>query len=277
MNVCEAPPVVEYGENPCAVYRDTLEEVFSRILARSDFPLSARLFSMAGFAFEADDFMYAGSTGFSEDRLAVEVNKAADHVYESIWQAEFAGKTPNLELPMSILQSLLLGRVSRCAPEFAAMIRKAWQGCAPESAGDSPESFLRVDYAEGRAHVRCAEMSARYRERRDRLYAAMGAEIDAALSGFCRRFLEGRSPADAPALLAWVQELVLRVMLQKFFLAGDPELFARNKGADEHIRDVVRRAEQHLGQEAQSLAELREELAAQGMQDLSHTGLLIVF
>lgn len=289
MTVTETATLIENGENgekmenPCKAYQETLREVFVHILSRRGYPLTARLFSMAAFAFEVDGLVCGTDPEFSEDRLAVEVDKVADEVYERLWLSEVAKSNVDLELPMSMLQSLLLGRVEHCRPGFKEMIESAWSRYAPESAGENPEAYLRLEYNEGRTHVRCKAMAVRYKEERDRLYAALGSEIEEHLSDFCLRFVANSAPADAPTLLSWVQELILHVMLQKFFLAADPDLSALS--APQSAGDVpagqgqalVGRVERHLDRETVSMTTLRDMLADQGMQDLSHTSLLILF
>jgi hypothetical protein len=69
-------------------------------------------------------------------------------------------------------------------------------------------------------------------------------------------------------------------MLGKFFLAAKPDpvgsAAASPKDAD-WGQAVIGRVEAQLSREAESLALLRDMVAEQGMQDLIHTGLLILF
>lgn len=277
MIVTEPPSI---AENPREAYNETIREVFVHILSCRQHPLSARLFSMAGFAFEADSFIYPWSPDFSEDRLAQEIDKVADRVYEELWLSEMADSSPDLELAMSMVQTLLLGRVGKCRPAFREMILSAWAQFRPDEQGGA--NLFEVNRSEKSARLRCARMAETYRERRDRLYAALGGSIEEHLTDFCLRFLANRSLMEAPGLLAYAQEMMLHVMVVKFFLASNPDLLAASPEETEEPSQscgsaLIGRVEHHLYREAESMARLRDELTAQGMQDLSHTGLLILF
>ena len=280
MTVQAAAPVLE---NPREDYQDILHRVFSNILAHQNFPLQARLFSVAGFAFEADAFVYPESPDFSEERLAHEVDKAVEQVHERLWMEQFHNQSVNPELGMSIIQSLLLGRVQHCAPEFKELIMQAWRQYSPEES-QTGGRFLHLDFAGEVTHVRCTEMSRIYQYGRNRLMNRFAEEIEAEIADFCIRMVakhDNREPGVT--LLSSVQQLILRVMCLKFFLAADPELqaFLDCEASDNMVRrrisEITEQVETHLDQEQDVLAKLGSMLYEQGLQDLPHTILLILF
>ncbi len=280
MTVLEAPPEAAAEENPCAAYSETLKQVFAHILAADDAPLAARLFSAAAFAFEVDGITGTDGPGFTEDRLAVEVDRVAERTYERLWVEEFAVQEPELELPMSMVQSFLLGRVNHFAPEFRERIEAAWSACAPESADVSEGAFLQVERTEGRARVRCPELAAKYRKRRDHLYEAIGPRVEAHLTDFATGFMAARSPENYRSLSSLVQDLVLHVMILKFFLACDTmllDLHPDTEQADERIKDVIGHTRSALAAQQPAMENLENMVFDQGLQDLRHTGLLILF
>ncbi len=280
MTVQAAAPVLE---NPREEYQDILHRVITNILARQDFPLQARLFSVAGFAFEADAFMYPDSPDFSEDRLAHEVDKAVEQVHERLWMQQFHEQSVNPELGMSIIQSLLLGRVQHCDLKFKDMIIQAWMQFTP---GDNQTGgqFLQLDFAGEKAHVRCTEMARIYQECRNRLMSRFADAIEAEIADFCiRQVVKEGNPLPGVSLLSTVQQLILRVMCLKFFLAADPELQAfldceaSGNMPRQRIAKIAEQVESHLDQEQDALARLGNMLWEQDLQDIPHTILLIHF
>lgn len=259
MTVQAAAPVLE---NPREEYQDIVHRVFTNILARQDFPLQARLFSVAGFGFEADAFLYPESPDFSEERLAHEVDKVVEQVHERLWMQQFHEQSVDPELGMSIIQSLLLGRVKHCAPEFKDLIKQAWMQYTP---GESHTGgrFLQLDFAGEETHVRCAEMARIYQERRNSLMNRLADEIEAEIADFCiRQVAKEGNPEPGVTLLSSVQQLILRVMCLKFFLAADPELQvfldceASGNMVRRRIAEIAEQVETHLDQEQDALARL---------------------
>ena len=280
MTVTDAPPETAAEENPRAAYSSTVKQVFSHILAADDAPLAARLFSAAAFAFEVDALMGADGPGFSEDGLAAEVDRVAERTYERLWMEQFALQQPDLELPMSMVQSFLLGRIKHFAPEFRERIEAAWSACAPEAADVSCGAFLEVERTDGRARVDCPELAATYRQRRNELYEALGPQVEAHLTDFATRFMAARSPENYRSLTSLVQDLVLHVMIHKFLLACDPVLWDLQpdpQQADDRIEDGIGRTQAALAAQQPAMENLENMVFDQGLQELTHTGLLILF
>ena len=280
MTVLEAPPETVAEENPCAAYSETLKQVFAHILAADDAPLAARLFSAAAFAFEVDGLRGSDGPDFTEDRLAAEIDRVAERTYERLWMEQFAIQEPDLELPMSMVQSFLLGRIKHFAPDFRERIETAWSACAPESADVSEKAFLQVERTDGRARVRCPELAANYRGQRDCLYDAFESRVETHLTDFATGFMAARSPENYRSLTSLVQDLVLHVMILKFFLACDTvllDLHPDAEQADERIKDVIDQTRSALADQHPAMENLENMVFDQGLQDLRHTGLLILF
>lgn len=277
MTVTDAPQVLE---NPCETHSATLKEIFSHILGADDAPLAARLFAAAAFAFEADAFMYADSRDFSEDRLALEINRAADRVYERIWIDQLQDQQQELEVPMSMVQSFLLGRLDHFDPGFRETIASAWSACAPEAADVRDGAFLQVQRSKGHARVLCSDLAAEYQQRRDILYKIAGRQVEDNLTDFATGFMAARNPENYRSLSSLVQDLVLHTMMLKFFLACDTHLVELShdpEKADELIKDIISRTQAALADQKPAMEDLEEMVFDQGLQELAHTVLLISF
>jgi hypothetical protein len=235
-------------ENPCEQYRDIIRESFVQILSKARFPISARLFSMACFANETDLFLYPGNPGFSEDMIAEEINRVAGHVYERLWLEEFQKKEMNLELPMSMIQSLFLDMILKCGPEFREMILAAWAEYILEEREDQKErsgrdkqeaqdagissqkpvkkvlNIFDIEHSGSKIHVMCSSITGSYQKRRKYLYQLLGPELEGQIEHFCIRFVLSTDHTGYGSLFAYVQRLVLDVALMKYFMVSDPGL-----------------------------------------------------
>jgi hypothetical protein len=275
-----ATEITDVSENPCAAYSSTLKQIFSHVLEADDAPLNARLFAAAAFAYEADGFMYPGSPDFSEDRLAAEINRLADRVYERIWLEQFAGMDPDLELPMSMVQSFLLGRFDHFEPDFREKILEVWSFLTPESAEKNPGSFLRVEKKEGSSFVKCARMASAYKKRRSLVSDAFAPQVESGLCDFAKDFVKERSLENYRSLSSFAQDLVLHIMMHRFFIACDRDLADLEKDekrAEDLINGIVCQTRAALEGQKTSMDDLEEMVFDQGLQELSHTGLLILF
>jgi hypothetical protein len=285
-------------ENPCEHYREIIREVFVRILSKPKFPLSAKLFSMACFAYETDLFLYPGSPDFSEDMLAQEVTRVAGHVYETLWLEEFRKNSMNLELPMSMIQSLLFGMVEKCRPEFKEMILETWAEYIPETHKKSDHKVVNIfdiKYSDSATRVECSAMTGMYKNRCKQLYQVLGTEIEDRLEDFCVGFVMSSDHNDYGSLFAYVQRLVLDVVLLKYFIVSSPGLGENirkvemdmgspgnmsdqeRKVLGKAVEDIVKRFSENAAQEEKSIIKLSQSLMEQGMQDIAHTALLIHF
>jgi hypothetical protein len=285
-------------ENPCEQYRKLIREVFVRILSKPKFPLSAKLFSMACFAYETDLFLYPGSPDFSEDVLAQEVTRVAGHVYETLWLEEFRKNSMNLELPMSMIQLLLFGMVEKCRPDFKEMILETWAEYIPEKHKKSGHKVLNIfdiKYSDSATRVECSAMTGIYKKRSKQLYQVLGTEIENRLENFCVGFVMSSDHNEYGSLFAYVQRLVLDVVLLKYFIVSNPGLKEKirklgiemrspgnmpdqeRKVLRKAVKDIVTRFSENAAQEEKSIIKLSQSLMEQGMQDIAHTALLIHF
>ena len=143
-----------------------------------------------------------------------------------------------------------------------------------------PELFLEVERTDGRARVHCPELAATYRQRRNELYEVLGPQIEAQLTDFAAGFMAARSPENYRSLTSLVQDLVLHVMIHKFLLACDPVLWdlrTHPQQAGDRIKDVIDRTQAALAAQHPAMENLENMVFDQGLQELTHTGLLILF
>jgi hypothetical protein len=285
-------------ENPGEKYRDIIREVFFRIISNPDFSVSARLFSMSCFAYETDLFMYPGSTEFCEDMLAQEVNILAGKVYERLWIEEFEKKSFNLELPMSMIQSLLFGMVEKCGPEFKDMILNAWSQYIPKKhkkCNHKVVNIFDIKHSDSATCIECSAMTGMYKKRCKRFYQVLGREIDDRIINFCVSFVMSSDHSEYRSLFDYVQRLVIDVALLKYFIISDPGLaeniekfgsrpVSGSKISDQErkvliktVADIVKRFSKNAAKEEKSIIKLSRVLKEQGMQNIPHTALLIHF
>jgi hypothetical protein len=285
-------------ENPYEQYREIIREVFVRIISNSEFPVSARLFSMSCFAYETDLFMYPGSTEFCENMLAQEVNILAENVYERLWLEDVGKKSINLELPMSMIQSLLLSMIESCGHEFKEMILEAWSQYIPENhekCDDRIVNIFEVKYSDSATKIVCSQMTGRYIKRCKHLYEVLGTKIEKQIEDFCIRFLLNVDHNGYLSLFSYMQRLVLDVVLLKYFIVSNPGMAQevkklRNRSGSaknisdrerrilgKKVEDVVKHFSENATREEDSIIKLSLSLREQGMQDLAHTSILIHF
>jgi lysine-N-methylase len=270
--------------DPYYAYADTIRDILLTILARDRFPLEARLFSLASFARNTAAFFFRGTNAFSEDKLAAEVDKAADLVYETAWAESIQGLEVPLALPMSLVQALFLSAFRRCAPELRSLLFRAWTAYTGESAEGS---ILSTQQREDAVTLACDNIVAGYRARRDRLFERFQSQVDGWMENYARQFVFTKAYMDFPNLLAYVHRLILQTALIKFLFVSHPLMSqvlatgVNEKGEEapegrvpQALVDSVFRFARGIEHNKQFLPNLEKGLAEQGMQDLAHAALL---
>jgi lysine-N-methylase len=277
---------LEEASDPYYAYADTIRDILLTILARDRFPLEARLFSLASFAGNTAPFLFKGTQEFGEDRLAVEVDKAADHVYETAWAESIEGMEVPLALPMTVVQALFLSTFRRCAPELRALLFPAWAAYTGESA---ESSVLSTQQSEDAVTLACDGIVAGYRARRDRLLDRFQPQIDACMENYARQLVFTKSYMDFPNLLTYAHRLILQTALVKFLFVSHPRVSTvLSTGEDEGVSDqddperqvtralvdAVFRFARGIEHNKRFLPDLEQALDEQGMQNLAHAALL---
>jgi hypothetical protein len=282
--------VCQTGSDPYLEYRETIQEILYRSFNKPDFPFQAKLFSVACLASEVDPVFYPQTESFELERLAEVVDKLYNHQFERFWLEGLQKQAVNLELPMSMLQSLLLGTFKGLGPELQGLIRIAWTEYVPEAGGDV---FLSLTRDQDQTRVNCADMAKKYARRRDRLFALFAGEIEKYLENYCTHQVFAKDYTLEPSLFDYVQDLTFRVMLLKFLLVSQPECLeilerAEQDRSDDKARDFGQKLDAQimrtfkvfssgLAQDEQALDRLRQMANEQGMRDLAHISVLIQF
>lgn len=274
-------------------YRETIQEVLYRILAKSEFPIGARLFSLLCFADEAGSFLYPGSREFSEDNLAREVHKVADNTYETIWRQEFENYQGGLGLPMSMIQCMLVGNFRTMHPQLKGLLENAWR--CYTNASDEGELF-KLRYFDGKTTAQCSAMAEAYRQWRDRVNQSFEKEIEAFIENYAVHVVFSESYTDENSLFVYIQHLVLRVALLRFCLYSHPRIlelveeFEEKTDRPEHVpaewREAVSGAVTEVlkafsigmtSSDESPLYGLRQEMEQQQMADLRYMLLFVLF
>ncbi len=280
---------LQEASDPYYTYADTIRDILLTILARDRFPLEARLFSLASFAGNTAPFFFKGTKDFSEDRLALEVDKAADRVYETAWAESIQGMEVPLALPMTVVQALFLSAFRRSVPELRALLFPAWSAYTGESA---ERAFLSTQQGEDAVTLACDNIVAGYRTRRDHLFDRFQPQIDGCMGNYARQFVFTKVYMDFPNLLNYVHRLILQTALVKFLFVSHPlvspilssgESAGGEGGKDQEdpeelvtraLVDSVFRLARGIEHNKRFLPDLEQTLSEQGMQDLAHAALL---
>ena len=273
-------------------YRETIQEVFYQIVTKSDHSIQSRLFSMLCFSMSTGSFFYPDSGEFSEDRLAREVEKVSENMYETIWFRKFADQRINLAMPMRMIQSMLQGHLQRMRPELKTLLESTLQSYADDSDG---AGGLLCNAGAENGFFQCETMAGVYEQRRDRANRYFGDIIEWFIENYCTHFLFSRPYTDDPSLFAYVQRLILHVMLLKYCLFSHkrirdiisdceqksaPAKAAEQDGAAfiaDAIMEIMNAFTVGLTDNESSLLFIRQEMENQHMSDLNHAVKFIHF
>ncbi len=273
-------------------YRETIQEVLYRILAKAGFSIGARLFSLLCFANAAGSFLYPGSREFSEEKLAREVDKVANNIYETTWHQEFENHQGNLSLPMSMIQCMLVGNFRAMDPQLKGLLENAWRCYA--NASDDGELF-KLRYSDGKTTAQCSAMAEAYRQWRDRVNQSFEKEIEAFIENYAAHVVFSESYTDENSLFVYIQHLVLRVALLRFCLYSHPrilelvEAFEKKTDRPEHVpadwseavsgavTEVMKAFSIGMTSGESPLLGLRQEMEDQQMADLRYMLLFVLF
>jgi len=84
-----------------------MRDLLVQIIEKQDFPVAARIFSMACFTFELDSFVHTHGSSLWGEKYNLEVHRVAGNGYEEQWCREFpdtgAIEPDDLERPMAMI------------------------------------------------------------------------------------------------------------------------------------------------------------------------------
>ena len=273
-------------------YWETVESVWYNVMTKSHFSIESRLFSQLCFAMGAGTFFYPDTGDFSESKMAREIEKVSDDIYETRWLRQFHNQRVNLARPMSMIQPLLLKNLQNMHPELKRLLRSAWRIYADDS---HAAEIMELNYASETAPAACRDMAKAYRRSRDRVNRYFGIEIQWFIEKYCTDFLSARSYTDDVSLFAYAQRLILHVALLKYCLFSSPRIrkvVAAYESSDIQIgmrrqdivdafytavREIIESFTVGLESDDTPLLLLRQEMENQEISDLSHTVMFILF
>jgi lysine-N-methylase len=279
--------------DPYITQEDTIRDIAVAILGDQRLPIQKRLFSLLYFAHRVKDFLYPQSPVFNEAQLAGEVDKLTDGVYAELWEQNFASQEPPLHLPMTILQSLLIGCYKKAAPEFGMLINTVWQSYARiDPSARSLRMPIHLQVEGDQISMQCRSLLSKYQERSRLFDEIYQPRLDSALSRYLQNLVIKESYTGYPDLFSWAFDLALRTALLRFLVVSHPGFtpFLTAEGPGEvdqnaaggsrelfadTIVDVFFRFSRGLEHNKKFLPNLKQSLKEQKMADLAHAVLLI--
>lgn len=280
------------GKDPYLANQSTIQEILYRSLDKPDFPLQAKLFSLACFAHEMHPFFHLGTGNFEVERMAAVVDKLSAHRFEQTWMEQMGEQDVDLELPMSIVLSLLMQAYQGADKDMQHMLPLVWEQYF--DSGEETNPFMHVDEDTNMMTIKCARAAESYARQRDRLWAMFSQEIEGYIQNYCTHFVFAKSYVQAESLPEYVQEMLIRVMVLKFLLVSHPgvqevvDLAEEAKGAEEKAGDLLQSLDSQVmrimktfsnnvpNQHGAVDAVLRE-MQEQGMHELAHMAVMIHF
>ncbi len=293
-------------------YRKIMRDLLVQIIEKQDFPVAARLFSMACFTFELDSFVHTHGSALWGEKFNLEVHRVAGNGYEALWCQDFpdtgAIDPVHLERPVAMILSLFQGTKDRCRPEFFRMLGSSiallqsdeppedasgpepYISCAPpphasrrESFAHSPEApsnpLSRGGGLAGLSDENRRALTMGFCRRRKRLHERLFTELETETRHFCERILGYRDFERFENLFEFVQRMVIDTALFRFFLISSPamEKIASSKteatGADSRM--VAEDIADTIVREEKAVLDLQKVLIEQQMRSLAETTLLI--
>ena len=244
-------------------YRKIMRDLLVQIIEKQDFPVAARLFSMANFTFELDSFVHTHGMALWGEKFNLEVHRVAGNGYEEMWCRDFpdtgAIEPVYLERPLAMIHSLFQKMKNQCRPEFSRMLRSSM--ALLESDENLPAFTLRF----------CS--------RRKLLHERLPTELETETAHFCERILSYRDFERFENLFEFVQRMVIDTALFRFFMISSPamEKIASKKGdaSEADSRMIAEDIADTIVREEKAVLDLQKALIDQQARSLAETTLLI--
>ena len=265
--------------DPYLVHAGLVRGVLQQMLGMAGFPLESRLFFMAWFAGRIESFYHLGTTTFTEDRLADELDRLVQPGLLLEWHEQLPHIGGVIDLPMTIILTILAGR-ERSGTSLSGTLGGIWAEYGWENPVRDPAAPL--------GNLDFSGVIPRYIERRDRLEAVFGERHEQHMTSYCGNFLFREPLGQAPGLTPYLQDLLIRRAIIRFLIWSDPawddvvaageatdvtpELLARFDAASVALIVKVTRAVEH---DPALTGAIRSTLAAHELQSLAHLVLLL--
>ena len=273
------------SDDPYLAYRDLVREVVLQMLAARDYPLTSRLFFLAFFAQRIAPFHHRKSRSFTTEALASAIDCFADPESLAELHGRFQEMTPPIDLPMSIIQVVLLSKLPSSGGSFRQLLAQVWATyVGPDDAG----RVLDLEKTQDQTLVNCSELAGKYLQRRAVLVERFGARLDLYLENYCRNYWFGEGFEQSANLLQHLQKLLVRLAVLRFLLISHPELDPllapspsqppsqpELQQLDQLAVKVCYQFSRGLEHGAPFLAKIQQTLVDQGMQEVAHLALLI--
>lgn len=274
-------------------YKETIQEILYRTLDKPDFSLQAKLFSLVCFAQEMHPFFHPQTENFAVEKMAAVVDKLYNHQFERTWQEQMQEQEVNLELPMSLVLNFLLQAFKKVDKDMQNMLPQVWEQLFGQSGENDP--YLYMDESEGKLTIKCEAEARTYAKQRDQLWDYFSTELDGYLQNYCTHFVFAKSYTQKESLPEYVQEVILRVMILKFFLVKHPGVqdvldramdlgdgFEEKQeeliqSLDAQVMQIMKIFSNNISNQEETISKLLQLLQEQGMQDLAHMALLVQF
>lgn len=266
-------------------HRDVLREVVLNMLSARHYPLSSRLFFAAFFAKKTADFLNEQSRGDVSADLAATIDLFADAVQVEEMHRQFQGMDPPVELPISIINWILLGKSQTSNESFRLLLSEigVTYGRAM-GLGPSADSAAGSDIA----NMDKAKLLSAYLQRRSGLMGRYASCLDLIFENYCRTVWFASGPEESADLLEHLRKLLVRFVVFRFLLISHPALDplldplsleenigSTPKALEQAAVDVAYRFSRGLEHDAKFLEEIQKRLDEQGMKSVAHLALLI--
>ena len=271
-------------------YRKIMRDLLVQIIEKQDFPVSARLFSMACFTFELDSFVHTHGSALWGEKFNLEVHRVAGNGYEEQWCRDFpdtgAIEPFHLEGPMAMIHSLFLEMKDRCRPEFFRMLRSSMillQSDEPPDDKNGPEPYIpcstEIQEFQDLLDEAPRTLTRRFSRRRKRLHERLTAELETETQHFCERILVYRDFERFENLFEFVQRMVIDTALFRFFLIASPAMekiaSGRAGASEDDYRVIAEDIADTIVREDKAVLDLQKALIERRMRSLAETTPLI--
>lgn len=209
---------VAAAPGPYGQYAHAVRDIVTQLLSARDYPLEFRLFLVGYFANRLAPFFHQKTSSFTEDLLIAEVDRLADPGIVAELYTQYPRLEASLELPMNIVQTILLTRSANSS--FRDLSVKVW---AEYGVVDEDQQRVTFDrHADGALDSR--QLLPRYQERRQQLRRRFADRLDQYVERYCTNYWFAECYVAAPDLLVHTQNLLVRLAILTFLLYGHPDL-----------------------------------------------------
>ncbi|MCB1744319.1 MAG: flagellin lysine-N-methylase [Gammaproteobacteria bacterium] len=260
-------------------YRDVVRELSLALLDSAGFPLESRLFFVC---FLAHRMAALGDAPGDAQRVIEIVELLSGRESLQTLHEQFQAISPSVELPLSIVQTLLLNREAERELWVADVIVEVWRSLG---GSDEPSARLRVSQDQGTISVDGSSLLKAYLQRKNRATERFGEQLELILGNYCKNYWIGEGPETAPDPLSHFRRLSVRLGVLKFLLLGHPrmlELLESDASPDslstalsEHAVRIVTRFCRSIEHNEGFLEHIEQNLIEQGFTDMAHLSLML--